>query len=379
VVAQPHRLGLIFGDGLSVVVERFSPGKPAVAHLPLGRFGLFHQGERLVANFLDVVRHLGRLAHGGRIETRFTHVGIVQPGQGKDDPEIHVGQRPLDGIAAFEHGDVRGKQFGQAGIALGRKGHVRDGVGKMIVLAGGINDEVGLEVANERQDEMFHDVEETFVRGTGRQRHVDGPSERRGAAHLLRKARAGIERSPVLMQGNKQGVRVVPVDVLGPVAVMAVRIHDGHAQGAEVLAQPLDHDRFDIDVAKTARAVDHFHGVVSGGTHQGEGPAGFLVADQPAGPDGATGRDEMRRRGHGGDIGKAEMHPGHVGGRGQVGLDLGDAGDVEDALLPQLVLGVEQALLAFGMGGGDGPVEGRKEHDPQRTGGLQHAEDTAFL
>ncbi len=73
------------------------------------------------------------------------------------------------------------------------------------------------------------------------------------------------------------------------------------------------------------------------------------------------------------------MHPGHIGGRGQVGLDFAYAGDVEDAFLAELVLGVEQALLAFRVGRGNGPVKGRKKYDAQGARGLQHEVDTAFL
>ena len=43
--------------------------------------------------------------------------------------------------------------------------------------------------------------------------------------------RCGIERAAVLVQGDEQGVRIIPEHILGAVAVVHVRVHDGDAQG----------------------------------------------------------------------------------------------------------------------------------------------------
>ena len=249
----------------------------------------------------------------------------------------------------------------------------------MVVLAGGVDDQIGLEILNERHDHFAHGEKEALVRGAGRQGHVDRGPKRSWPAEFQGKAGAGIQGAAVLVQGNKERIRVVPVDVLGAVAMMAVGVHDGHAQGAVTLPQPFHHHRFDVDVAKPARAVDHLHGVVAGGPHQGKGALGFLFHDRAGGPDGPAGGNEVGGGGDGRHVGKAEMHPGHVFVGGQVGLEFGYARDVEDAFLAQLVLGVEQAFLALGMGGRDGPVVGREKDDPQGMAGFQHCLDTACL
>ena len=91
-----------------------------------------------------------------------------------------------------------------------------------------------------------------------------------GPPNSLRKPDAGIEGAAVLVDGDEQGVRIVPVNVLGAVAVVAVGIHDGHPVDAVGLAQIFDHDGFDVDVAKAAGAVDHPHGVVARRADQGK-------------------------------------------------------------------------------------------------------------
>ena len=63
-------------------------------------------------------------------------------------------------------------------------------------------------------------------------------------------------------------------------------------------------------------------------------------------------------------VGKAEMEPHHVLFGGDVRLVLDQAVDVEDPLLPELVLGVEEPLLPLRVRGGDGPVVGREENEP---------------
>ncbi len=379
-VAYPYRFHLVFRDGVGIVIQGLAPGVPSGDDLAFRRrLGVPGQPGDVPADLLDIGRDPGRLAHGGGVEVRFADVGVVQPGHGEHDAEVDVGQGPLDGVAALEHGEARPEHVGQPGVALGREGHVRDGVGKVVVLAGGVDDEIGLEVLDERQDDLAHGEEEALVRGAGRQGHVDRGPEGPGAAHLVGVAGAGVEGAAVLVQRDEQGVRVVPVDVLGAVAVMAVGVHDGHAQRAEVFAQPFDHDGFDVDVAEPARAVDHLHGVVPGGADQGEGLVGLLLQDRPGRPDGPAGGDHVGGRGHGGHVREAEVDAGDILGRGQVGLEFGDAGDVEDAFLAQLVLGVEQPFLALGVGGGNGPVVGREKDDAKGMPGLQHGWDTAFL
>ena len=58
--------------------------------------------------------------------------------------------------------------------------------------------------------------------------------------------------------------------------------------------------------------------------------------------------------------------------RHQVGLEFLDALDIEQALLEDLVLGVEQAFLPFRVGGADGPVEGREKNQTGFMLGTDH-------
>ena len=61
-------------------------------------------------------------------------------------------------------------------------------------------------------------------------------------------------------------------------------------------------------------------------------------------------------------VGHAEMNPLDIVDVDQVGLEFDDAVDVQQPLLENLVLGIEQALFPLGMGGADGPVEGREKN-----------------
>jgi hypothetical protein len=67
------------------------------------------------------------------------------------------------------------------------------------------------------------------------------------------------------VDGDEQGVRIVPVDILGAVAVMAIGVHDGHPVDAVGPAQVFDHDGFDVDIAEAAAAVHHPVGMMPRG------------------------------------------------------------------------------------------------------------------
>ena len=64
-------------------------------------------------------------------------------------------------------------------------------------------------------------------------------------------------------------------------------------------------------------------------------------------------------------VGYADVDPVNVFDRGQTGLVLHDVLEIQQSLLEDLVLRVEQALLALRVGGRDGPVEGGKEDEPR--------------
>jgi len=79
----------------------------------------------------DVFTHLRVLARGLRRPARLADFRGVHASQRKADAQIHVGQRPAYGIPALKHRYV-GLQGGiERRIALGRKLHVGQGVGKV--------------------------------------------------------------------------------------------------------------------------------------------------------------------------------------------------------------------------------------------------------
>ena len=333
-------------------------------------------GQHVVRELGDVVRHVRRLAGGARRPVGLDDVAGGQAGQRQADAHIDVGQGAADGVAAFEHGDVGGKASVEGRIALGRELLVGQRVGEVVVLACGVDDQIRLEVPQDGQDHALQDVEVAFVRGAWRKRNVDRAPKGCRPAVLAEEARAGIERPAVLVQGDEEGVGIVPEDVLAAVGVVHVGVHDGDAQGASArplvaVADPGEHDGFVVDVAEAAVAVDDAHGVVARRPHQGEGPLFASLEHEPGRRDGTAGRGQVRIGDDGLNAGQAEVHALYVVVAAQARAVLGDALDVEEALLFQLVAGVEQALLPLGMRRGDGPVEGREEHDAQRSGGFR--------
>ena len=62
----------------------------------------------------------------------------------------------------------------------------------------------------------------------------------------------------------------MPVNVLCPITVVAIRIHDSNPSNAIFLSNIFHHDRFDVDVAKPTIAMNHTHGMVPGGAYQGK-------------------------------------------------------------------------------------------------------------
>ena len=70
-------------------------------------------------------------------------------------------------------------------------------------------------------------------------------------AGLIGETGARIQGAAVLMDGNEKGIGIVPVNILGTVAVMAVRVHNGHSSNAVMAPDIFDHDRFNVNIAET--------------------------------------------------------------------------------------------------------------------------------
>jgi hypothetical protein len=145
---------------------------------------------------------------------------------------------------------------------------------------------------------------------------------------------------------------------------MAVRINDGHPVYVIGLPQKLDHNGFNVDIAKTPGPMDHPHGVMARGADQSEASFNLPIENRHADCLGAAGTDKVRFRHHIPDIRDAKMDPLDVFDRHQIGFELYNAFDVEDSLFENLVLCVEKALFSLGMGGTDGPVESGEKNKP---------------
>jgi len=164
----------------------------------------------------------------------------------------------------------------------------------------------------------------------------------------------------------------MPVDVLRPIAMMAVGVDDGHPIDPIMLAQIFDHDGFDIDIAEAASAVNHPHGMVARGTHQRKPPFDPLFHHLDADLLGSPGADQV---GLGNDppfIGIAEMHPLDVFYRDQIGFVFNKPLDIEQPFFEDLVLGVEQPFFPFRVSIADGPVKGREKDQSRFHLGVEH-------
>lgn len=153
------------------------------------------------------------------------------------------------------------------------------------------------------------------------------------------------------MNGDAQRVGIMPVDLLGPVAVMAVRIDDSDPFGSVMLPDVFHHDRLDVDVAEAPGAVDDPHGMMSRRPDQGEGVVHFPGKDLFRRRDGPR-RDEVGFRDDALCLGDADVDPVDVRHRGQAGLEFADVVEIEEALIfKNLVLGIEEPFLPLRMGG----------------------------
>ena len=127
------------------------------------------------------------------------------------------------------HGDVRVQGAVEGRIALGRELHVGQRVREVVVLPGGVDDQIRLEVRQHGQHGVLDGVKVALVRGLGRQGDVDGAAQRVRPAAFLREARARIEGAAVLMQemnrvfGSFQKMSWLPSPWCTSVSTMAMR------------------------------------------------------------------------------------------------------------------------------------------------------------
>ena len=142
----------------------------------------------------------------------------------------------------------------------------------MIVLSGGIDDYFRFKFIQNRQnhiDRARYRKPSSDV--LGRQGNINGCAQSVGAAEIVDKACSRIKCSSILMHGDAQNIRIIPVNILGAVAVMTIRIDNGNSFDAEFMTDIFDHHGFNVDIAEAACAVGDQHGMMAGRTHQGKG------------------------------------------------------------------------------------------------------------
>ena len=291
-------------------------------------------------------------------------MAVIQSGHRQYDTGIDIGQGPFDGITAFQHGDVRFEQTGQFGIPACSEVHVGDGIGVVVVLAGRVDDQVGLKLFQYGQYGFLDGIEKSVFGGMRRQRNVQRGTGGIWTTGFIQKSGTRIKGAAVLVDGDEQGVRIVPVDILGAVTVVAVGVHDGYPLHTVSVAQVFDHDGLDVHIAESPGAVYHAAGMMAGRSHQGEAFVDLSLHNLHSDGFGTPGADEMGFGHHGLGIGHAEMNPLYIVYFHKVGLEFENAIDIQQALFKDLILGVEQPLFPLGMRWADSPVKGWEEDQP---------------
>ena len=262
-----------------------------------------------VANqFLDIGRR-GRRLHWCLVQIRFQHPAIIQPGHRQDNPDIHIRQRIFDGVATFQHRHIGPQFFGQPGVSLRRHSHIGQRIAVVIILPRGVDDQVRLEIGQHRQDQLVEHTVESRVCCSGRQRNIDRRHQGGGAAGFTRKTGPRIQSAPILMERNKQGVRIMVINILGSIAMMHIRIDDRHPAQAILFPQRFNHHRFDVDGAKPPGSVHHPHRMVAGRAHQRKRPGRFTAQHRFCSRDRSASRHPVCIGNQGSNVWHADVNP----------------------------------------------------------------------
>lgn len=100
----------------------------------------------------------------------------------------------------------------------------------MGVVAGGNQDPIWLKLLNNRCDDSAKGMAIDVATRSGRKRQVDGKAGSRPASHLVNPSAPRVERK--LVQRQVEDIGILFKEVLGAVAVMNVKINDGHSLSA---------------------------------------------------------------------------------------------------------------------------------------------------
>jgi len=163
----------------------------------------------------------------------------------------------------------------------------------------------------------------------------------------------------------------MPIDILGAVTMVTVRIHNGNPVDGIGLPQVFDHDGFNVDIAKPPGTVHDPHGVMAGRTHERKTPFNLPVQYGHADGFSTAGTNQMGFGGHAPFVRHTKVNALDVLYSHRIRFEFRDALDIEDPFFEDLVLGVKQPLFSFRMGGIDGPVEGGEEDETGFVFGCQ--------
>ena len=289
-------------------------------------------------------------------------MAVIHTRHRQNDTGIDVRQRGLDRITTFQNGQIRFQAVVQNSITLSRKLHVRDRIGIMVILSGRIDDQIRLEVIQQRHDDIVQRIEEPLFTGFRWHRQIDDSAERIRPPHFIRETRARIQGTAVLMHGNEQRIRIMPENILRTVAMMAIGIDHSDPLDTVFLADIFDHDRFHVQRTETAAAMNDTHRMVTARTDQRESvvhfPGHHLVGSRQC----STNRNQMGRMDDLVDIRNAEMHPVDIGRRCQIRLVFLDIVEIQQAFLNHLILRVQQAFLTLRMSRRDRIVKSREKN-----------------
>jgi len=165
------------------------------------------------------------------------------------------------------------------------------------------------------------------------------------------------------MHGNEKRVRIVPVNVLSAVTVVAVGIDYRHAVNPVSLAQVFDHYSFDVYIAEASGPVHHPHGVMAGRADESKTAFYIFFENLYADCLRAACAYQVGFCDNAQLIREAEVDPLDILYRGNIGFEFHYPFNVENALLEYLVPCVEEAFLTLRMRWTDRPVESWEKYE----------------
>jgi hypothetical protein len=210
----------------------------------------------------------------------------------------------------------------------------------VIILACRIYDKVRLKLLQDRQYKVVDDIKQALVSCAWLQWYIDSAGKGARTAQFVGKTRARVQSPAVLVEGNKEHIRIVPEYILGSVTVVHVRIDYGNPLYPVAVAQVLDHDSFVVDITEPTITVYHPHGMVAGRSYQRKPvfnmSCNYLVSQQH----GRAGCNQMCLGSLGFNPRDAEVGSCNIMYRSQGRCEFSYLGQVDDAFFKNLVPGI---------------------------------------